>query len=248
MAPQRGHQTTDSGMTQSGTGDAHTSTADQSGAATLPAVSGHADGHATGLTGRLVSALSGHSAAIGVRSDGRAVAAAVAVGWPSHWPRPDFPEAQTIQATHVWLRREIEAGQGAATVEVPLFGTAAWVALPDSEPAKWAAVFRAASAWYREFIAIPETTARELATERERFEAWAAERDRADYALFRAFCLETADMIERRERRERDAAKAVLPDRFGPELVAAARASFAWLDGPAPDSSAGSVPDRMEVA
>lgn len=248
MGAQRGHQTADSGMTQSGTGDVHASTADRSAPATFPAVSGHPDGHGTDTTGRVVSARSGQSPATGVRSDGRAVAAAVAAGWPSHWPRPEFPDAATIAATRVWLRREIRTGEDAATAEVPLFGTAAWVALPESEPAKWVALFRAASAWYRAFIAIPQTTARELAAERERFEAWVAERDRADYARFRAFCLQTADLIERRARRERDAAMAELPNRTGAQLVAAARASLAHLDHAAPGGSAGAFPDRMEVA
>jgi hypothetical protein len=159
--------------------------------------------------------------------------------WPAHWPRPEHPTPAVIEATRAWLAREIRAGHAAATADIPLFGTAAWIALPDSEPGKWVALLRTVRAWFEDYVTLPERTARELAEERERWAAIIAERDHADYARFRAFCLETAEMIERRERRERDAVRKTLPNRTGPELVAAARASWAHLDGPAASAGMG---------
>jgi hypothetical protein len=199
-------------------------------------------------TGRAMAGHGGHGAASGGRPVGRSVAGAVAAGWPRHWPSPEYPDPATIAATRAWLAREIEAGNSAATAEVPQFGTAAWVALADSEPAKWIAVFRAARAWFAEYVAIPETTAAQLREERERWESILSDRLRAANEPFRRFCLETASAMDRRERREREAARRVLPNRTGPELIAAARASWAWLDGPSPGDSAGALPERTEVA
>lgn len=162
-----------------------------------------------------------------------AVTPAPLPGWPAHWPPPEHPDAATIAATRGWLAREIRAGHAAAIAEIPLFGTAVWVALPDSEPAKWVALLRTVRAWFEDYLTLPERTARELAEERERWQQIIAERDHADYARLRAYCLDTADMIERRERREKDAATRTLPNRTGPQLVAAARASWAHLDGAA---------------
>jgi hypothetical protein len=209
-------------------------------------------GHGAATGGRGSVAERGSETATGGRPVGRSVAGAVAAGWPRHWPSPEYPDPATIAATRAWLTREIEAGHGAASAEVPQFGTAAWVALPDSEPAKWIAVFRAARAWFADYVAIPETTARQVAEERERWEAILSDRLRAANEPFRRFCLETAAMADRSERRERQAAGAVLSNRTGPELIAAARASWAWLDGEAtPDDSAGSggvSADSAEVA
>jgi hypothetical protein len=170
-----------------------------------------------------------------------AVTPAPVPNWPAHWPRPEHPDSTTVEATRAWLAREIQAGRAAATADVPRLGTAAWIALPDSEPAKWLALLRTARAWFEDYITLPERTARELAEERACWAGIIAERDHADYARWRAFCRETAEMIERRERRERDAARKTLPNRTGPELVAAARASWAYLDGPADSAGVGEV-------
>lgn len=135
-----------------------------------------------------------------------------------------FDDPGLIAAVFAWLDREIETGRAAATVSVPDLGSREWLALPDGEPAKWAAVFRAARAWYREVTTIGERTRSEARELLALFEAYALERDRADYASLREAAEQAARGIERRERQA--ARTASLPDRTGPELIAAAHASW----------------------
>ena len=150
--------------------------------------------------------------------------------WPDTWPRPVAMSPDTIADTLTWLDREIETGQAAAMVSVPLLGSDTWAALPDDEPAKWAAVFRAARTWLADYAQTGQRAWHDAREELARFDAYAAERDRVHYAPLRQAATEAAAGIERRERA---AARTDLPNRTGPELIAAAYASWG-LAPPAP--------------
>ena len=153
----------------------------------------------------------------------------MAADWPPRWPRPAATRPDTIETASGWLGREIETGEAAASVAVPLLGSPKWAALPDGEAAKWAAVFRAARAWLGQYAAIGEHVRREAAEELARFEQYATERDRAHYAPLRQAATEAAAAIERRERA---AARTDLPNQTGPELIAAAYASWGLTPPP----------------
>lgn len=165
--------------------------------------------------------------------------------WPPNWPRPQQPDADAIEATAAWLDRETEAGTAAATCPVPTLGTPAWCALPDSEPAKWAAVFRAASTWYRDFLTIGERDQAQLREQIKLAELYMAERDRIETQQRREAVKHATGAMTRREREAKRAEH--LPNRTGPELIGAAYASWG-LDPPAPDSPAGTTPEPVEVA
>lgn len=177
--------------------------------------SGHGTGHSAGQTSGRMSGPGGH------RAD----------TWPNNWPRPEAPSPDMLADAFAWLDREFASGRKAARVSVPLLGSDAWRVLPDDEPAKWAAVFQAARAWLAEYASIGDrvrTEARELISG---FEAYAAERDHVHYAPLRQAAQDAAAGIERREHA---ANRTDLPNRTGPELIAAAYASW----GLAPPASA----------
>lgn len=150
----------------------------------------------------------------------------MAEDWPLAWPLPADPSPDTIAATFAWLDQEQAAGQRAASVAVPLFGSDEWAGLPDTEPAKWVAVFQAAASWYRDYTTIGDRIRRELREELERFEAYAAERDRAHYAPLRQAANEVAAGIDRRDRQAAHAAARARIDRTGPQITADAHASW----------------------
>jgi len=166
-----------------------------------------------------------------VRLMSGSVSGSVSASWPSRWPRPVAMSPDTVADTLGWLDREIETGQGAATVAVPLLGSDTWAALPDDEAAKWAAVFRAARTWLADYAQTGQHAWHETREELARFEGYASERDRVHYAPLRQAAQEAAAGIERRERA---AARTDLPNRTGPELIAAAYASWG-LAPPAPE-------------
>jgi hypothetical protein len=185
--------------------------------------------------------MSGHGAATAADTADTA-RAWMAEGWPPSWPLPADPSPATIAATFAWLDQEQAAGQRAASVAVPLFGSDEWAVLPDAEPAKWVAVFQAAASWYRDYTTIGDRIRRELREELERFEAYALERDRAHYAPLRQAAQDAAAGIERRDRQAAHAAARARIDRSGPQIIADAYASWG-LPMPA-DSS----PRTLEVA
>lgn len=156
---------------------------------------------------------SGQSAAAGPAT----VAGSLAGDWPPQCPGPG-----TIAATVAWLEREQAAGRRAASVAVPLFGSDGWAALPDTEAAKWVALFQAAAAWYADFVSIGDRLRRELAEELERFAVYAAERDRAHYAPLR----QAAAGIEQRDRQAAHEAARARIDRTGAQIIADAHASW----------------------
>jgi len=136
----------------------------------------------------------------------------------------DAPEL--ITAVFAWLDAEITTGRDAASVPVPLLGSPEWRALPEREPAKWAAVFVAARAWYADYTSIGEQVRADARELLELFEAYAAERDKAHYAPLREAAEQAAASIDRRER---EAARAEsLPNCAGSELIAAAHASWGF--------------------
>jgi len=180
--------------------------------------SGHGNGHTTGHASGRVSGHGGH------RPD------TTADTWPDNWPRPEALSPATVADAFAWLDREIASGRKAATVPVPLLGSDTWAALPDDEAAKWAAVFQAARAWLADHAQTGQRAWTEAREELARFEAYAAERDRAHYAPLRQAARDAAAGIERRER---EASRTGLPHRTGPELIAAAYASWG-LAPPAP--------------
>ena len=181
--------------------------------------SGHRAGHSTGPVSGRVSGHGGHDRP--QTPDTRADTTGDT--WPDTWPRPVAMSPDTVADTVGWLDREIETGQGAATVAVPLLGSDTWAALPDDEPAKWAAVFRAARTWLADYAETGQHAWREAREELARFEAYAAERDRFHYAPLRQAARDAAAGIERRER---EAGRTDLSNRTGPELIAAAYASW----------------------
>jgi hypothetical protein len=162
------------------------------------------------------------------------LSASVSAVWPSTWPRPADPDADTIADTLGWIEGKARAASESATGPVPLLGTAAWCALPDTDPARWAALCTAAAAWFRQYVTTGDRVRSEAREEFERFEAYALERDRVHYAPLRQAANDAAASIERRTR---TAARTDLPDRTGPELIAAAHASW----GLAPPSSPSAI-------
>jgi hypothetical protein len=156
-----------------------------------------------------------------------------AATWPDGWPRPETVSADTLADAFAWLDREFASGRKAARVPVPMLGTDAWRLLPDDEPAKWAAVFQAARAWLTDYARTGQRVRTEVRAELARFEGYAAERDRVHYAPLRQAATEAAAGIERRERA---ADRTGLPNRTGPELIAAAYASWGLVP---PASAAG---------
>jgi hypothetical protein len=162
------------------------------------------------------------------------MSAPVSADWPSNWPRPQDPDADTIADTLGWIEAKARAASESATGPVPLLGTPAWCALPDGDPARWAALCTAAAAWFRQYASTGDRIRSEAREELARFEGYALERDRVHYAPLRQAANEAAAGIERRARA---AARTDLPDRTGPELIAAAHASW----GLAPPSSPSAI-------
>jgi hypothetical protein len=120
-------------------------------------------------------------------------------------------------------------------VAVPLLGSDTWAALPDDEPAKWVAVFRAARTWYREYVTTGDRVRREVREELARFEAYAVEREQTEEAERRDARRQIVkSLCAAIDRREREASRTDLPNRTGPELIAATHASWG-LTPPAPE-------------
>ena len=180
--------------------------------------SGHGDGCSAG---HAFGRVSGHG---GQRPDTGADT------WPQTWPRPEALSPDTLADAFAWLDREITSGRNAASVPVALLGSDTWTALPDDEAAKWAAVFQAARSWLADYTRTGQHIRAEAREELVRFEAYAAERDRVHYAPLRQAATEAAAGIERHER---ETGRTDLPNRTGPELIAAAYASWG-LAPPAP--------------
>ena len=195
--------------------------------------SGHGNGHSTGHESGRVS---GH---------GEQRADITADTWPDNWPRPKALSPDTLADAFAWLDREFASGRKAARVPVPLLGSDAWRLLTDDEPAKWAAVFQAARAWLADYVAIGDRVRREVREQLSGFEAYAAERDRVHYAPLRQAAQDAAAGIERRERA---ADRTGQPNQTGPELIAAAYASWG-LASPTPEAVSESChdPRALEV-
>ena len=193
--------------------------------------SGHGNGHSVGHTSGRVS---GHG---GPRADIRADR------WPDAWPRPEALSPDILADTFAWLDREFASGRKAARVSVPLLGSDAWRALTDDEPAKWAAVFQAARAWLADYAAIGDRVRNEAREQLSGFEAYADAREQAEEAARRVRRHQVVkDLSAAMDRRERAANRTDLPNRTGPELIAAAHASWG-LTPPTPPAVSESCPD-----
>jgi hypothetical protein len=189
--------------------------------------SGHGNGHAAGHTSGRVP---GHG---GQHADTRADT------WPDGWPRPEAVSADALADAFAWLDREFASGRKAARVPVPLLGSDAWRLLTDDEAAKWAAVFQAARAWLTDYVAIGDRVRCEAREQLSGFEAYASERARIEEDARRAVRRQVVkDVSAAMDRRERAANRTDLPNHSGPELIAAAHASW----GLAPPASAAGQP------
>lgn len=200
---------------------------------------GHRNGQATTTTTAAIAATDTATTAATVQAAPAippvAVAAQLAAGWPRNWPRPQRLDPRAVADTLGWIAAKTRAAEASATGPVPELGDAAWCALGENDPARWVAVCRAAAAWLRELAGLGERVRTEAREELARFELAHTElilaEDQAARAQRRAIAKAACAGIERRERA---AKRTDPPNRTGPELIAAAYASWG-LAPPAPD-------------
>ncbi|MEY9930413.1 hypothetical protein ABH926_005058 [Catenulispora sp. GP43] len=81
---------------------------------------------------------------------------------PCPWPDP-WADA-VVSGTLAWLDRQVSGALAlTAGTLVPAVGTPGWLALPDTSPAKLAAILRAARAWFIEGTELPHRLWTDLA-------------------------------------------------------------------------------------
>ena len=174
--------------------------------------------------------------------------APTAAEWPDNWPRPADPDADTIADTLGWIEAKALAATASASGPVPELGTAAWCALADNDPARWATVCLAAAAWFREYVTTGDRIRTEAREELARFELYASEREQAEADAARAARHQVVkELCAAVDRRTRAAARTDLPNRTGPELIAAAHASWG-LAPPVPKVRTPAVPAAGQSA
>lgn len=163
-------------------------------------------------------------------------------------PHPADPDPATVAATLGWIEAKATAAAAAADGPAPELGTAEWCALTENDPARWAAVCRAAAAWFRQYVTTGDRIRTELRAELARFEAFAAEREQLEQDAARAARRHLArEACAAIDRREREAKRTDLPNRTGPELIAAAHASWG-LTPPASDAGQPASPSAIRRA
>jgi hypothetical protein len=155
------------------------------------------------------------------------MSAPTAADWPPNWPRPADPDPATIADTLGWIKAKALAAKASASGPVPELGTAAWCALADNDPARWAAVCLAAAAWFRDYATTGDRIRSEAREELARFELYAAQREQAEADAARAVRRQVVkELCAAVDRRTRAAARTDLPNLSGPELIAAAHTSW----------------------